>query len=63
MSTPSDEYKLWRLTQLQAAIERHDGEATVAVLRLVQFDGYVDYAAEVTDHLVRVGLESVAAGR
>lgn len=60
---PSDGYKLAAMKLIGEAIDRRDGEAAVAVLELARLNGYGRWAAEVTDHLVRVGLESVVGGR
>jgi hypothetical protein len=60
---PPDDYLRDRVAQLESALDRRDGELAVAIIGLVEADGYDDFAHEWTRRLVEAGLNNVAAGR
>jgi hypothetical protein len=60
---PPDDYLRQRTTQLEAALDRRDGNLAVGIIRLIEADGYGDFAHEFTRRLVEAGLQNLTAGR
>ncbi len=60
---PPPDYLSQRRTQLEAALARRDGDLAVGIIRLIEADGYGDFAHDLTRRPVEVGLNNMATGR
>lgn len=60
---PNDAYVERRLTQIKAACDQSDGDAAVAVIRLIESNGYPQFARDLTRRLVELGLQRMAGVR
>lgn len=58
---PSVEYVQRRFDQLEAALDQHDGDLAVSIIKLIEADGYPDLAKQIIDGLIEKGLENLVA--